>query len=93
MEFAKFLHRFRHTMLLNYFKNYFVHLDTIYQHNPRQKTKKSFHTFARTKRAKKKIAAYSGRAVEVWEKLPIELKECSYFKFKKNAQTIHPNRL
>ena len=35
---------------------------------------------ARTEWGKKKI---QHKALEIWEKLPVELKECSYFRFKK----------
>ena len=61
-------------MLLN--GNYFIDLDTIHKINTRQKTKKNyFHTYARTEWGKKNI---QHKALEIWEKLPVELKECSY---------------
>ena len=40
MKYAKFLHRFSHNMLPNYFKNYLDDLETVHQHNTRQKAKK-----------------------------------------------------
>ena len=81
MEYAKFSHKFSNNMLPEYFKNYFIDLDTIHKINTRQKTKKNyFHTYARTEWGKKKI---QHKALEIWEKLPVELKECSYFRFKK----------
>ena len=80
MKYAKFLHRFSHNMLPNYFKNYLDDLETVHQHNTRQKAKKNFfHTYARTEWGKKRLQR---AALEVWEKLPLELKNCSYFKFK-----------
>ena len=42
MEYAKFLHRFSHNMLPDYFKNYLDDLGTVHQHNTRQKAKKLF---------------------------------------------------
>ena len=81
MEYAKFSHKFSNNMLPEYFKNYFIDLDTIHKINIRQKTKKNyFHTYARTEWGKKKI---HHKALEIWEKLPVEFKECSYFRFKK----------
>ena len=81
MEYAKFSHKFSSNMLPEYFKNYFIDLDTIHKINTRQKTKKNyFHTYARTEWGKKKI---QHKALKIWEKLPVELKECSYFRFKK----------
>ena len=44
MEYAKFLHRFSHNMLPDYFKNYLDDLGTVHQHNTRQKPKKTFFT-------------------------------------------------
>ena len=44
IEYAKFIHRFSHNMLPDYFKNYLDDLGTVYQHNTRQKTKKTFFT-------------------------------------------------
>ena len=81
MEYAKFLHRFSHNMLPDYFKNYLDDLGTVHQHNTRQKAKKNnfFHTYARTEWGKKRLQR---AALEFWEKLPLELKNCSYFKFK-----------
>ena len=68
-------------MLPEYFKNDFIDLDTIHKINTRQKTKKNyFHAYARTEWGKKKI---QHKALEIWEKLPVELKECSYLRFKK----------
>ena len=40
MEYVKFLHRFSHNMLPDYFKNYLDDLGTVHQHNTRQKAKK-----------------------------------------------------
>ena len=86
MEYAKFSHKFSKNMLPEYFKNYFIDLDTIHKINTRQKTKKNyFHTYARTEWGKKKI---QHKALEIWEKLPVELKECSYFRFKKVFKQI-----
>ena len=80
MEYAKVLHRFSHNMLPDYFKNYLDDLGTVHQHNTRQKAKKNFfHTYARTEWGKKRLQRV---ALELWEKLPLELKNCSYFKFK-----------
>ena len=81
MEYAKFLHRFSHNMLPDYFKNYLDDLGIVHQHNTRQKAKKKnfFHTYARTEWGKKRLQR---AALEIWEKLPLELKKCSYFKFK-----------
>ena len=39
MEQAKFLFRFNNNMLPDYFKNYFVKLETIHHYHARQKTK------------------------------------------------------
>ena len=80
MEYVKFLHRFSHNMLPDYFKNYLDDLGTVHQHNTRQRAKKNFfHPYARTGWGKKRLQR---AAVEVWQKLPLELKNCSYFKFK-----------
>ena len=44
---------------------------------PEKKQKKTFfHTYARTEWGKKRLQR---AALEVWEKLPLELKNCSYF--------------
>ena len=81
MEYAKFLHRFSHKMLTDYFKNYLDDLGTVHQHSTRKKAKKKnfFHTYARTEWIKKKLQR---AALEIWEKLPLEQKNYSYFKFK-----------
>ena len=80
MEYVKFLHRFNHNMLPDYFKNYLDDLGTVNQHNTKQKAKKNFfHTYLRTEKGKKRLQR---AALEVWEKLPLELKHYSYFKFK-----------
>ena len=42
MEHAKFIFRFYDNMLPDYFKNYFVKLETIHHYHTRQKTKKDF---------------------------------------------------
>ena len=45
MEYVKFLHRFSHNMLPDYFKNYVGDLGRVHQHNTRQKAKqKTFFT-------------------------------------------------
>ena len=87
MEYAKFLHRFSHNMLPDYFKNCLDDLGTVHQHNTRQKAKKNFFdTYTGTEWGKKRLQR---AALEVWEKLPLELKNCSYFKFKNmNNQSI-----
>ena len=60
MEYAKFLHRFSNNMLPGYFKNYLDDLETVHQHNTRQKAKKNFfHAYARTEWGK--IATCSAR--------------------------------
>ena len=40
MEYVKFLFRFNNNMLPDYFKNYFVKLETIHRYHTCQKTKK-----------------------------------------------------
>ena len=76
MEYAKFSHKFSNNMLSEYFKNYFIDLDTIHKINTRQKTKNYFHTYARTEWGKKKI---QHKALGIWEKLPVELKELKFY--------------
>ena len=56
MEHAKFLFRFNNNILPDYFKNYFVKLETIHHYHTRQKNKKDFfHTFARIQWRRKMI--------------------------------------
>ena len=67
-------------MLPDYFKNYFVKLETIHHYHTRQKTKKDFfHTFARTEWGRKMIQR---KGLKIWKKIPPELKSCSFQKFK-----------
>ena len=42
MEFVKFVFKFSNNMLPRYFNNYFRSLETIHDHNTRQKAKKDF---------------------------------------------------
>ena len=42
MEHTKFLFRFNNNMLSDYFKNYFVKLETIHHYHTRQKNKQRF---------------------------------------------------
>ena len=44
MEHAKFLFKFNNDMLSDYFKDYFVELETIHYYHTCQKTKKIFFT-------------------------------------------------
>ena len=47
MKFVIFAFKFFNNMLPGYFNNYFRSLDTIHDHNTRQKAKKDlFHTYA-----------------------------------------------
>ena len=46
---------------------------------PDKKQKNFFHTYGRTEWDEKRLQR---AALEVWEKLPLELKNYSYFKFK-----------
>ena len=67
-------------MLPDYFKNYFVILETIHHYHTRQKTKKDFfHTFAHTEWGRKMIQR---KGLNVWKKIPLELKSCLFQKIK-----------
>ena len=57
-------------MLPGYFKNYLDDLGTVHQHNTRQKAKKTFFTLMLELSGAKLQRA----ALEIWEKLPLELK-------------------
>lgn len=81
MEYAKFLYRFSNNMLPEYFNNYFTDLKLVHQHNTRQSNKKNFyHTYARTEWGRKMVQR---RGLHVWKNIPLELKECSFYRFKK----------
>ena len=75
MEFVKFVFKFSNNMLPRYFNNYFRSLETIYDHNIRQKAKKDFfHTYARTKWGKNIL---QHRGLNLWKNL-------TFSKFKKS---------
>ena len=79
MKHAKFLFRFNNK-LPDYFKNYLVKLETIHHYHTRQKNKKDFfRTFVRTERGRKMIQR---KGLKIWKKIPLELKGCSFQKFK-----------
>ena len=85
-EHAKFLFRFNNNILPDYFKNYFVKLETIHHYHTRQKTKQDFfHTFARTEWGRKIIQR---KVLNVWKKISLELKSCSFQKFKQTCKRI-----
>ena len=44
MEYAKFSHKFSNNILPEYFKNYFIDLDTLHKINTKQKTKRTIFT-------------------------------------------------
>ena len=82
MEFVKFVFKFSNNVLPKYFKIYFRSLETIHDHNTRQKAKKDFfHTNARTKWGKNIV---QHRGLNSWENVSNEIKNLTFSKFKKS---------
>ena len=81
LEFVKFVLKFSNDMLPRYFNNYFRSLETIHDHNTRQKVKKDFfHTHAQTKWSKNMI---QHRGLNLWKNVPMKMKNLTFSKFKK----------
>ena len=84
MEFVKFVFEFSNNMLPRYFNNYFRSLETIHDHNTRQKAKKDFfHTYVRTKWGKNML---QHRGLNLWKDVPMEMKNLTFSKFKKSCK-------
>ena len=82
MEFVKFVFKFSNNMLPRYFDNCFRSLETIHNHNTRQKPKKDFfHTYTRTKWGKNML---QHRGLNLWKDVPMEMKNLTFYKFKKS---------
>ena len=84
MEFVKFVFKFSNNMLPKYFNNYFRSLETIHDHNTRQKAKQDFfHTYAPTKWGKNIL---QHRGLYLWKDVPMEMKNLTFSKFKKSCK-------
>ena len=90
MEHAKFLFRFNINMLPDYFKNYFVKLETIHRYHTHQKPKKIFfHTFAHTEWGRKIIHR---KGLNAWKKIAFRIKKLLISKIQSNVQKeYYPN--
>ena len=76
IEHTKFLFRFSNNMLPDYFKNYFVKLETLHYYHIRQKTQKRFFSHFCSHRMGRKVIQRKG--LNVWKKIPSELKCCLF---------------
>ena len=81
MEFAKFVFKYSNKMLPKSFDSYFIKLDLIHNYNTRRKSKNEFfHDRAITNKGRMKLHHIY---FPVWEKIPLEDRNVSFYKFKK----------
>ena len=81
MEFANFMFKYSNKMLPKSFVSYFIKLEIIHNYNTRRKSKNEFfHDRAKTNKGKMKLHHI---CFTVWEKIPLEDRNVSFYKFKK----------
>ena len=83
LEIAKLMHRVHSKALniCNAITNNYTLLDNIHSHNTRRKHEKNYFMTRVSSKQAQKCLQYNGP--KIWNKIPLQLKEMNFYKFKK----------